>query len=162
MTQHVVVLLIMDIESAKSDVNGPKKKACFWRILMKMRQEQQKICFKHIDQNFIEFNLSFNEFKNGFCQIKSNFISKTSLLTLDFSVWLSVQYTLNTLYLTQKHKNMLQKRIEPNCIIINLSFHNLKKVFCQTKSDLISKSSFFSLDFGHKSQPGVLAQTCSV
>ena len=29
MTQHVVVLLIMDIESAKSDVNGPKKKVCF-------------------------------------------------------------------------------------------------------------------------------------
>ena len=27
MTQHVVVLLIMDMESAKSDVNGPKKKS---------------------------------------------------------------------------------------------------------------------------------------
>ena len=106
--------------------------------------------------------MSFNEFKNVFFQIKSNLISKSSLLTLDFSVWLSVQYTLNTLYLTQKHKNMLQKRIEPNCIIINLSFHNFKNVFCQNKSDLISKSSFFSLDFGHKSQSGVLAQTCSV
>ena len=35
MTQHVVVLLIIDIESAKSDVNGPKKKIYFWRILMK-------------------------------------------------------------------------------------------------------------------------------
>ena len=51
---------------------------------------------------------------------------------------------------------MLQKRIEPNFIIINLSFHNFKNVFCQNKSDLISKSSFFSLDFGHKSQSGVL------
>ena len=39
--------------------------------------------------------------KNGFCQIKSNLILKSSLLTLDFSVWLSVKYTLNTLYLTQ-------------------------------------------------------------
>ena len=29
MTQHVVVLLIMVIESAISDVNGPKKKICF-------------------------------------------------------------------------------------------------------------------------------------
>ena len=29
MTQHVVVLLIMDIESAKSDVNGPKKKYAY-------------------------------------------------------------------------------------------------------------------------------------
>ena len=79
-----------------------------------------------------------------FCQIKSNLISKSSLLKLDFSVMLSVQYTLNTLYLTQKHKNMLQKRIEPNYIVINLSFHNFKKVFCQNKSDLISKSSFFT------------------
>ena len=35
MTQHVVVLLIMDMESAKSDVNGPKKKVRFWRILIK-------------------------------------------------------------------------------------------------------------------------------
>jgi hypothetical protein len=29
MTQHVVVLLIMDMESAKSDVNGPKIKIHF-------------------------------------------------------------------------------------------------------------------------------------
>ena len=42
MTQHVVVLLIMDMESAKSDVNGTKKKVCFWRIFIKMRQKQQK------------------------------------------------------------------------------------------------------------------------
>ena len=42
MTQHVVVLLIMDIESAKSDVNGPKKKVCFWRILMKKRDKNSK------------------------------------------------------------------------------------------------------------------------
>ena len=59
-----------------------------------------------------------------FCHIKSNLISESSLLTLDLSVWLSVQYTINTLYLTQKHKNMLQKRIEPNCIVKNLSFHD--------------------------------------
>jgi hypothetical protein len=35
MTQHVVALLIMDMESAKSDVNGQKKKVRFWRILLK-------------------------------------------------------------------------------------------------------------------------------
>ena len=29
MTQHIVVLLIMDMRSAKSDVNGPKKKYAF-------------------------------------------------------------------------------------------------------------------------------------
>ena len=68
---------------------------------------------------------------------------------LDFSVRLSAQYTLNTLYLTQKHKNMLQKRIDPNCIIINLSFQNFKNGFCQIKSDINLKSSFLMLDFGH-------------
>ena len=162
MTKYGVILAIMDMASAKSDVNGPKKKVCFWRILIKKWQKHKKKVKKHIDPNCIELNLSFNEFKNGFCQIKSDLISKSSLLTLDFSVRLSVQYTLNTLYLTQKHKNMLQKHIEPNCIIINLSFHNFKNGFCQNKSDLISKSSFFSLDFGHKGQSGVLTQTCSI
>ena len=162
MTTHVVVLLIMYMESAKSDVIGPKQKVRFWRISIKTWQEQQKIGLKRIDPNCIELNLSFNEFKNGCCQIKSNLILKSSLLTLDFSVWLSVQFTLNTLYLTQKHKNMLQTRIEPNCIIVNLSFHNFKNVFCQNKSDLISKSSVFPLDFSHKIQSGVLALTCSV
>ena len=32
MTQNVVVLLIMDKESAKYDVNGPKKKYAFGRF----------------------------------------------------------------------------------------------------------------------------------
>ena len=35
MTQHVVVLLIIDMESAKSDVNDPMKKIRFWRIKQK-------------------------------------------------------------------------------------------------------------------------------
>ena len=81
---------------------------------------------------------------------------------LEFSVWLSVQYTQNALYLTQKHKNMLQKSIDPNYIIRNRSFNKLKNGFCQIKSDLNLKSSFLSLDFGHKGQSGALAQTCSV
>ena len=42
MTQHVVVLLIMDMESAKSDVNGKKKKVHFLRILIKKWQKHQK------------------------------------------------------------------------------------------------------------------------
>ena len=46
MTQHVVVLLIMDMESAKFDVNGPKKKVRFWRILIKKWQKNQKITLK--------------------------------------------------------------------------------------------------------------------
>ena len=43
MTQHVVVLLIMDMESAKSDVNDPKKKVRFWRILIKRDENTKKI-----------------------------------------------------------------------------------------------------------------------
>ena len=35
---------------------------------------------------------------------------------------MTVQYTLNTLYPTQKHKNMLKKSIDPNCIKIKGSF----------------------------------------
>ena len=42
MTQHVAVLLIMDMESAKSDVYGPKKEIRFWRIL-----EEEKKLHKH-------------------------------------------------------------------------------------------------------------------
>ena len=34
-TTYGVILAIMDIASAKSDVNGPKKKVCLWRIVMK-------------------------------------------------------------------------------------------------------------------------------
>ena len=45
MTQYVFVFLIMDMESAKSDVNGPKKKVRFWRIKKKW-QKQQTIGFK--------------------------------------------------------------------------------------------------------------------
>ena len=52
---------------------------------------------------------------------------------LDFFVLLSVQYTLNTLYLTQKHKNIFDKRTDPNCTKIDLIFHNFKDGFCQIK-----------------------------
>ena len=42
MTQHVVVLLIMDMESAKSDVNGQKKKVRFCRILINKSEKKSK------------------------------------------------------------------------------------------------------------------------
>ena len=35
MTTYAVNLAIMDMASAKSDVNGPKKRVCLWRIVMK-------------------------------------------------------------------------------------------------------------------------------
>ena len=42
MTQHVVVLLNMDMESAKYDVNGPKKELRFWRISIKKKKKKSK------------------------------------------------------------------------------------------------------------------------
>ena len=35
MTKHIVVLLIMDIKEAKSDVNGWKGKVCLWLLCIK-------------------------------------------------------------------------------------------------------------------------------
>ena len=59
MTQHVVVLLIMDMESAKSDVNGPKKKTMLLGYFNKKGQKHQlKKC---IDPNCIELDLSFKK-----------------------------------------------------------------------------------------------------
>ena len=84
------------------------------------------------------------------------------MLTLDFSVQLSVQYTLDTLYLTQKQKHMLQKRTDPNCIIINFSVYDFQNGFCLNKFDFNLNSCYLTLDFGHKGQYGVLAETCSV
>ena len=48
MTQHIVVLMIIDMESAKSDVNGSKKKVHFWRILTKKVTNTPKKIFKNI------------------------------------------------------------------------------------------------------------------
>ena len=84
------------------------------------------------------------------------------MLTLDFPVPVSVQYTLNTLYLTQKHKNMLQKPIDPNCTKKKLSFHYFNNRFFHIKLDFNLKSSFLTLDFSHKGQSRDLAQTCKI
>ena len=92
-----------------------------------------------------------------FWQNKSHFNLNSSLLMLNFSISLSVQFTLNTFYLTQKQKDMLQKRMDPNCIIIDFSFHNFKNRFFQIESDFNLKSSFSALYFGHKGQFRVLA-----
>ena len=32
MTKFTVILAILDMASAKPDVNGPKKKGCFWQL----------------------------------------------------------------------------------------------------------------------------------
>ena len=53
-------------------------------------------------------------------------ISKSSLLTLDFPGWLSVQYTQHTLY---NKKKVFQERIDVLYIGIDNGFYNYKKKF---------------------------------
>ena len=48
MTKHIVVLLIMDIKWAKSDVNGRKEKVCFWLLCIRKWQKKTNKCFKNI------------------------------------------------------------------------------------------------------------------
>ena len=125
MTKYGVILAIMDMASAKSDVNGPKKKACFWRILIIKKEDKNsktKKVLKRKNQNCIEFYLSFIKFKNGFCHIKSHLNLKSYLLTLYFFSF--AECTIHTKHLVPyTHKNA-PKTYTPNCIKINISFHN--------------------------------------
>ena len=43
MTKYGVILVIMEMASAKSDVIDPKKKICFWHILMKSAKNTKNI-----------------------------------------------------------------------------------------------------------------------
>ena len=73
------------------------------------------------------------------CHNKSHFNLKSSLLTQDFSVWLSVQYTLNNLYLTQKQKKYAPKTYRPRVLAQTCSVWTLyqskllKNMFCRRK-----------------------------
>ena len=60
MTTYGVIVAVM------SDVKGPKKKVCYWNIVMKKGQKHQKISLKRIDPNCFELNLSVNKFKYVF------------------------------------------------------------------------------------------------
>ena len=51
-TKCANVLAIMDMASAKSDVNGPKKKACFWQ-LCRVTKTHKKCFNKKIDPHNI-------------------------------------------------------------------------------------------------------------
>ena len=62
MTKYCVILAIMDMASANSDVFGQKKKYVFGVFLLyKKVTKTKKIVSKCINPNCIEFNLSFNE-----------------------------------------------------------------------------------------------------
>ena len=70
------------------------------------------------------------------------------------ALFLEVYITYVTTFET---KNILRE----STFNINLSFHNFTNGFCQIKLDLNLKSSFLPIDFGHKGQYRVLAQTYS-
>ena len=53
MTKHVVVLPIMDIVSAKSDVNGWRKKLVFEYLVLKSDKKPQKVFGKLKNPRFI-------------------------------------------------------------------------------------------------------------
>ena len=114
MTRHVVVVLIMDMESAKSDVNGRKTKMCFLPLCIKKGQKPKKYVSKTYRPNLYWIRLEFL-YKKKKCLdwVNLDLISKSSLLTLDSSGRLIVQYTLHTLYTAQKLKVKLQKCIDP-------------------------------------------------
>ena len=48
MTKHIVVLLIMDMKEAKSDVNGRKEKVCFCYFVLESAKKKTKKGFKNI------------------------------------------------------------------------------------------------------------------
>ena len=99
--------MIIGILSAKSDVNGLKILIVFILLLLqfslKSDLKKKYIYFhKHIEPLNLGPNLSFYIFFIGFYWIKIDLILQSSLLTPDFLGILSVQYTLNTLYIIQK------------------------------------------------------------
>ena len=69
MTQRNVVLLIMDMESAKSDENGPKKKYVLDVFYLKRDKNTKEKIQKHIDPNCIELNVSFIKIIYGFAAL---------------------------------------------------------------------------------------------
>ena len=48
MTKYVVILAIMNIASAVSDVNDPKEKVCFGVFKLKVTKRQKKVRKKYI------------------------------------------------------------------------------------------------------------------
>ena len=78
MTKYAIVLAIMDMASTKSDVNGSKKVT------------KHKIDFSKIYRPSLHWTIhEFYNFLKRFDYMLSDLSLKCSLLTLDFSFWLS-------------------------------------------------------------------------
>ena len=95
-------------------------------FLVTLQQKPTRNVSKSKDPLYIGPDQSFYNFKNYLDWVNLDLISKSSFLTLDTSGRLIVQYTLHTLYTTQKHKINVQKRIDPLCIGIVQSFYVLE------------------------------------
>ena len=102
-----------------------KEKSMFLVILYQKVTKKTKKCVKNIQTPFI-LDQSFYNFKNCLDLFNLDLKSKSSSLTLDSSGRMIVQYTLQTLYTTQKHKIKLQRRIDLLCIRIIQSFYVLE------------------------------------
>ena len=81
-----------------------RKKYVFGYFVIESDETPQKMFQKRIDPLYIGPDMSFYDFTNCLDYFNLDLISKSSLLTLDSSGRLIVQYTLHTLYTTQKHK----------------------------------------------------------
>ena len=93
MTKFVVVLAIMDMVSAKSDVNGQKEKYVFGNFELESETKKNILTLFILDQARI-------------CNFKKiDLITKSSLLILYFSSRLILQYTLSTPCTLQEEKN---------------------------------------------------------
>ena len=90
-----------------------EEKVCFWLLFIRNDKNTQQMFQKRIDPLYIGPDKSFYNFKNCLDWVNRDLISKSSLLTLDSSGRLIVQYTLQTLYTPLKYKIKLQKRIDP-------------------------------------------------
>ena len=82
-----------------------RKKYLFGYFVLESDKNTQEMFQKPIDPHYIRPDWSFyNLKKNCLDWVNLDLISKSSLLTLDSSGRLILQYTLHTLYTTQKHK----------------------------------------------------------
>ena len=104
-------------------MNDSRKSMFFGYFVLESDKNPQEMFQKSIDPLYIGPDLSFSNFKNCLDWVNLDLISKSSSLTLDSSGRLIVQYTLHTLYTTQKHKIKLQKRIDPLCIVVVYSLY---------------------------------------
>ena len=149
----------MDMESAKSDVNGLGKNNMIFVSLYQKVTRTKKMFQKRIDPIYIRSDQSFYFFFMFRFKVDPNLKSKSSLLQLDFLDLLIAQYSLHTQYTTQKNTKHSFQNVQT---VLVLKLWQVKKNIRIDQMRFDIKVLFLPLDFGHKSQSGVLAETSSV